>query len=168
MYEFYRYPVGGIDLQYFAQWVKETLNVDLTKINLPQEVPSSEQLPQPRITSEQLALIKNLGVSFSTEGIERLIRCHGQTLKEIYTLRQSQFQRIPDVVLWPKCHADVERIINMADTNNIVVIPYGGGTSVSGAIECPQDEQRTILSLDTSQMNRILWVCILCNPCIII
>jgi alkyldihydroxyacetonephosphate synthase len=29
---------------------------------------------------------------------------------------------------------------------------------VSGAANCPEQEKRTILSLDTSQMNRILWI----------
>ena len=29
---------------------------------------------------------------------------------------------------------------------------HAGGTSVSGALECPPQEQRSIISLDTSQM----------------
>lgn len=35
---------------------------------------------------------------------------------------------------------------------------YVGGTNVSGALECPQDEQRPIISLDMTEMDRILWV----------
>ena len=29
---------------------------------------------------------------------------------------------------------------------------------MSGAANCPEHERRTIVSLDTSQMNRILWI----------
>ena len=29
---------------------------------------------------------------------------------------------------------------------------------MSGALECPQEEQRPIVSLDTSEMDRILWI----------
>lgn len=29
---------------------------------------------------------------------------------------------------------------------------FSGGTSVSSALECPEEEKRTIVSLDTSQM----------------
>ena len=29
---------------------------------------------------------------------------------------------------------------------------------MSGALECPQDEQRPIISLDMTEMDRILWV----------
>lgn len=40
----------------------------------------------------------------------------------------------------------------------VACIPFGGGTSVSGAAACPINERRTIISLDTSQMNKILWI----------
>ena len=33
-----------------------------------------------------------------------------------------------------------------------------GGTNVSGALECPENEQRPIISLDMTEMDRILWV----------
>lgn len=33
-----------------------------------------------------------------------------------------------------------------------------GGTNVSGALECPKDEKRTIVSLDMTEMDRILWI----------
>nr|XP_014280538.1 alkyldihydroxyacetonephosphate synthase isoform X3 [Halyomorpha halys] len=55
-------------------------------------------------------------------------------------------------------HEDVLHIVTLADTYNVVIIPYGGGTSVSGAVSCPESEKRTICSLDTSQMNNILWL----------
>lgn len=38
------------------------------------------------------------------------------------------------------------------------ILTFGGGTAVSGAVECPTNEERAILSLDTSQMNKILWL----------
>jgi len=33
-----------------------------------------------------------------------------------------------------------------------------GGTSVSSALNCPENEQRCIVSLDMGEMNQILWV----------
>lgn len=155
---FFRYPIGGMTLPYFTQWVKDILNVDLTQFNKPQELPSEDRYPQPKVTSELLELIKSLGISFSLEGVDRLIRAHGHTLSEIFTLRDGLFKRIPDVILWPVCHEDVVQIVKLANENDVVVIPFGGGTAVSGAVECPQNEPRTIISLDTSQMNKILWV----------
>uniref|UniRef100_A0A8B9S054 Alkylglycerone-phosphate synthase n=1 Tax=Accipiter nisus TaxID=211598 RepID=A0A8B9S054_9AVES len=56
------------------------------------------------------------------------------------------------------CHEDVVKIVELACKHNLCIIPFGGGTSVSSALECPEEEKRTIVSLDTSQMNRILWI----------
>lgn len=42
-------------------------------------------------------------LDFSTEGLERLVRSHGQTLHDIYVLnfRTGSLPKIPDVVVWP-------------------------------------------------------------------
>ncbi|CAG2064102.1 unnamed protein product, partial [Timema podura] len=76
----------------------------------------------------------------------------------MFMLREGRFPRIPDLVVWPGCHDDVVKLVQLAHTHDVVLIPFGGGTSVSGAVSCPSNDPRTILSLDTSQMNRILWV----------
>ena len=52
-------------------------------------------------------------------------------------------------------HGDVENIILSAVKYGVCVIPFGGGTNVSGALECPVDEKRTIVSLDMTEMVRI-------------
>jgi len=41
---------------------------------------------------------------------------------------------------------------------DVCVLPYGGGTSVSEALLCPEEEERMIVSLDMKMMNRLLWV----------
>ena len=38
------------------------------------------------------------------------------------------------------------------------MIPFGGGTSVSEALECPSEEGRCIVSPDMSRMSRLLWL----------
>ncbi|KAJ8911526.1 hypothetical protein NQ315_000561 [Exocentrus adspersus] len=110
------------------------------------------------LAKDDFKKIGDLNISFSTKVADRVLRAHGQALHDIYILRNSVFKRIPDIVLWPKCHDDVVRIVTLANECNIVIIPFGGGTAVSGAVECPVNEQRPIISLDTSQMNKILWI----------
>ncbi|KYN14983.1 Alkyldihydroxyacetonephosphate synthase [Trachymyrmex cornetzi] len=117
-----------------------------------------KHFPEPILSAELLEVIKKLMIDYSTDGVDRLFRAHGHTLREIYLLKHSSFKRIPDIVLWPKCHEDVVKIVNMCACYGVVCIPFGGGTSVSRAACCPPDERRTIISLDTSQMNRILWI----------
>ncbi|CAK9804017.1 Alkyldihydroxyacetonephosphate synthase [Anthophora plagiata] len=151
-----RYPIGNKQLPYFTQWVRDTFGIDSTKKNLSQSMPTN--LPEPIISTELFEAIQELNIEYSVKDIDRLIRAHGHTLREIYLLKHGSFKRIPDIVLWPKCHEDVVKIIKLCARYGSVCIPFGGGTSVSGAAACPINERRTIILLDTSQMNRILWI----------
>jgi len=42
--------------------------------------------------------------------------------------------------------------VKLVNQYDIVIIPFGGGTNVSGAVSCPVNESRCIVSVDTSQM----------------
>lgn len=47
-------------------------------------------------------------------------------------------------------------IVELVNVHNIVIVPFGGGTNVSGAVSCPVNENRCIVSVDTSQMVIVL------------
>lgn len=151
-----RYPIGNHKLPYFTDWVKEVFNVNFENKISSQNVPKN--FPEAIISQELLDAIGKLEIDYSLEGIDRLVRAHGHTLREIFILRHGTFQRIPDIVVWPKSHEDVVDIIKICTKYQAVCIPFGGGTSVSGAAWCPTNERRTIISLDTTQMNQILWI----------
>ncbi|KAK8390152.1 hypothetical protein O3P69_013013 [Scylla paramamosain] len=153
-----RYKIGNMVLPHFASWVKETLGVDFEDCQPPQPPPQPHQIPQPILHPGLLEEVQALGLSHSLEGEDRLFRAHGHTLAEIFTLREGMFPRIPDLVVWPDGHKQVEKMVELASRHQVVLIPFGGGTSVSGALLCPEEEGRMIISLDTSQMNSILWV----------
>lgn len=89
---------------------------------------------------------------------DRYFRCHSQAPRDFYILKYSQYKRIPDVVVWPKSHEDVETIVRLANKHNVAIIPVGGCTNVTYANNCPEGEKRMIVSLDTTQMNRMLWI----------
>ena len=104
-----------------------------------------------------MAKLEEKNISYSIDGLDRLVRSHGHALHDIIHLRELNFkkQRVPDLVVWPESHDDVVFIVNEAHLRNIVLIPFGGGTSVSWAVLCPKAEKRMFVSLDTSQMVRI-------------
>ncbi|CAC5367619.1 AGPS [Mytilus coruscus] len=121
---------------------------------------------QPELTAKDIqAPIKNedfigdlrrTGISNTDDCQDRLFRAHGHTLHEVFLLREGKFKRIPDLVVWPNSHNEVVKIVELCCKHNVVLIPFGGGTSVSFALECPSEEQRMIVSLDTSQMVFVL------------
>ncbi|XP_047995199.1 alkyldihydroxyacetonephosphate synthase [Leguminivora glycinivorella] len=150
-----RYLIGGKTLPHFTPWVIQNLNIDITKppktTPLPASYPDSRLPSNVREELEKIALV-------SVEGMDRLIRAHGQTLSDMAQLRSHSLPRIPDAVVWPECHDHVVKIVALATRHQFVIIPFGGGTSVSGSITCPAREPRPIVALDTSEMNSILWI----------
>ncbi|XP_035780211.1 alkyldihydroxyacetonephosphate synthase-like [Anopheles albimanus] len=152
-----RYPIGGkVSLPHFRDYVIDNFNVDLSDRREGVSIP--HDFPAPVPCQEFLLEVQRAGVDFTQHGEDRLIRCHGQTLHDVHMLRTGTFKRIPDMVLFPTCHQQVVQIVGLANKHNVVLIPYGGGTSVSGSVTCPEEEQRPIAALDTTQMNRMMWI----------
>lgn len=120
------------------------MNIDTSRLSVPNNTPPIDKLPKSIINEGFLQDIKKLNYDFSLHGIDRLVRSHGQTLNDIYLLRKKNecHTRIPDIVIWPVSHEEVVQIVKLANEHNVVLIPYGGGTSVSGAITCPDNETR--------------------------
>ncbi|GAB0094341.1 Alkylglycerone-phosphate synthase [Sergentomyia squamirostris] len=151
-----RYPLGDQILPLFTKWVKEKFNADIGQQQVNQRIP--DQYPESLASEEFLSNLKDLKMEYSVNGLDRLIRGHGQTLYDIEKIRKGAFKRIPDVVVWPTSHEAVVDLVKLANEWDIVLIPYGGGTSVSGAVTCPEDEQRPIVSVDMCEMNKMLWL----------
>ncbi|KAL1785420.1 alkyldihydroxyacetonephosphate synthase, peroxisomal [Sigmodon hispidus] len=157
-----RYPLSGLALPTLKDWIQNTLGVSLEhKTTSKQQNMASlnpSEAPPSIVNEDFLQELKETGISYSQEADDRVFRAHGHCLHEIFLLREGMLERIPDIVVWPTCHDDVVKIVNLACKHNLCIIPIGGGTSVSYGLMCPAEETRTIISLDTSQMNRILWV----------
>lgn len=150
-----RYLIGNKPLPYFIPWVLEKFNIDLTVPPKIPPLPTKYQASRlPKEVKSELDSICTLSI----DGLDRLMRAHGQTLRDVALLRCNSFPRIPDAVVWPTCHDEVVEIVNLASKYKLVLIPYGGGTAVSGAVTCPSDEERVIVVIDTSDMNSILWI----------
>jgi alkyldihydroxyacetonephosphate synthase len=115
-------------------------------------------LPEANVVPQFLDEIVKAGIDFSIDGLDRFERCHGQSLDDIDSALRATFKKIPDIVLWPVSHEECEKIVRSANKHNVAIIPYGGGTSVSKASTTPQDEFRSIAVVDTTQMNRLLWL----------
>ncbi|MFC4161519.1 FAD-binding oxidoreductase [Chitinimonas lacunae] len=62
---------------------------------------------------------------------------------------------VPDGVVYPETSAEVRHWLDRAGEQGWQVIPYGGGTSVAGHLDCPAGS-RPVLSLNLSRMTRLL------------
>ncbi len=70
---------------------------------------------------------------------------------------RGQFHHPPDLVALPRSEADVERLLEWCSGERVAVIPFGGGTSVSGGVT-PDIGSRYngAISLDLSLLDRVL------------
>ena len=82
---------------------------------------------------KQLIESKNFS-RLSFEKWERIIHSHGASLREVFNLRYHRFERYVDVVVYPQSREHVEAIVALAHTQNVILIPYGGGTNVTQAL----------------------------------
>lgn len=143
-------PISGLN-----NYLKDNFDYDCINHPAPQ---FPETFTEPIINEEFIESSKSLNLDFSTHGEDRFIRCHGQNFHDLYRTRMNEFKRIPDVVVWPRNHHEVVNIVNLANKFNVVLIPFGGGTCVTSAVTCPENEKRSIVVVDSSQMNRMLWI----------
>ena len=156
-----RYPISGFSMPYLIPFVESVLEVPFTEDHLADEK-VDYTLPEP-VGNE--AFLKAVRESLaedqvSQEAPARLSHSHGQlSVDEIYRLTTGgKLRRVVDVVVYPNNEKDVRRIVELASASDVCLIPFGGGTNVSGAVACPTDEMRMIVSVDMRRMNRILWV----------
>ncbi|XP_003447343.1 alkyldihydroxyacetonephosphate synthase, peroxisomal [Oreochromis niloticus] len=153
-----RYRLSGMIIPGLREWMESTFSANLQHKTPAAPILNSSAVQPPTLNEAFLKELKSTGIPFSHDAEDRVFRSHGHCLHEIFALREGKIGRVPDLVVWPNCHNDVVKIVELACKHNVCLIPYGGGTSVSSALECPPEETRSIVSLDTSQMNRILWI----------
>ena len=90
-----------------------------------------------------------------TDASTRLTMAMGESFADWIRKRFGALPAVPDGVAFVESTEQVRELLELAHTHNWVVIPFAGGTSVSGHLGCPVSE-RPILSINLSRMNRLL------------
>jgi alkyldihydroxyacetonephosphate synthase len=154
-----RYELAGQELPDLLGWVRDAIHPDVGADNLnPSNYPPA--IPDARIQDAFVGEIRTFldDGQLGDDAELRLRRGHGQTQEEMYRIKYTQIRRIPDLVVFPQTDEEVVRLVSAAAAHNVCLIPYGGGTNVSNALSCEESEERMIVSVDMSRMNRILWI----------
>ena len=86
---------------------------------------------------------------------ERVRHARGQSLPDWLAMRSGEFNIFPDGVAFPETTDQVAQLLAFCHQQDIVVIPYGGGTSVAGHIT-PLKSKKPILTVDMGRMNRLI------------
>ena len=92
----------------------------------------------------------------STDPLDRVVHARGKCLRDLVRHRRGELGRVPDVVVRPDDEDEVAAVLRVALDDDAVLIPFGGGTNISGSLEAPESETRTVISVDTGLMDRVL------------
>ena len=155
-----RYALSGTVMHEFLPFVEEMLDIKIDFDGLKPEVQNKPVHPPKLNEGFYQAIQARLSAEkVTTDDRQRLIHSHGQTTAdEVYKVLYGALDRVVDLVLFPESQEDVELIIELAKEHDVCLVPYGGGTSVSCALQLPQNETRSIVSVDMRRMNKILWI----------
>ncbi len=85
----------------------------------------------------------------------RLRHARGQSFPDWIAMHSGDFEFFPDGVAFPESTNDVEILLQLASEHNLIVIPFGGGTSVVGHIN-PQKGARPVLTIAMSKMDQLI------------
>jgi alkyldihydroxyacetonephosphate synthase len=92
----------------------------------------------------------------SIDPLDRVVHARGKSLSDLVRHRRGDIGRVPDVVVRPASESEIVSILAAVLAADAVVIPFGGGTNISGSLEVPAQETRTVVSLDVGRLNRVL------------
>jgi alkyldihydroxyacetonephosphate synthase len=88
---------------------------------------------------------------------ERVIHSYGKGFRDLFRMRRGSAEGAPDLVLYPENEHDVLMTLRAAAHHDVVVIPFGGGSNISGCLE-RSESRRKAVSLDMRRMRRVLEV----------
>ena len=144
----------------FAPFVKDKIGLDLSEPAA--EVPKFEDLDVPASTLPEdvgRALRDILGDHHvNTTDYDRVVHTYGKGLRDLVMIRAGTLPRVPDVVVYPANEAEVQAVVDLAVAADAVLIPFGGGSNISGSLTPQAQEDRPIISVDLGRLNRVLEV----------
>lgn len=115
------------------------------------------QLNPSALTEEDLDAFRTaIGPQHVDDTAETRIRhAGGRSTPDLLRRRQS-VQEAPDAVVRPADHHEVRTCLDIAGRLGIAVIPFGGGTSVVGALDPERGPHRAVVSLDVGRLSGLI------------
>ncbi|MGH3469395.1 MAG: FAD-binding oxidoreductase, partial [Thermocrispum sp.] len=114
----------------------------------PLPVPDIPELPAPRVRPPE-------SLPCTADVQDRASHAYGKAYRDVVRSLHGQVTA-PDLIARPRGESDVAGVLDWASDAGVVVVPYGGGSSVVGGVE--YRGQAPWLSLDLSALDRVLEV----------
>ena len=115
-------------------------------------------LPEPALSSSQrAALSAAVGAEWTcTDRYERVFHAVGRSYWDLLRLRAGELDAAPDAVVYPDSTAALSAIVAWASAEGVALVPYGGGSSVVGAVEALREGHSAVVTVDMARMDKVL------------
>ena len=124
-----------------------------TALPAPVPPPQVEDIP---LRSPRLSPPSTLQRIATTEPRERLIHAYGKSFPDSVRMFQRHVPHPPDCVVYPESEADLIATLDWAGGVGAAVVPFGGGSSVVGGVECDVgDAYKGVVTVDMARLDRV-------------
>ncbi len=139
-------------------FLQRHLMIDVDRVSSPRVAFGDLHIAEPEVPLPlRAALEAAVGADHvSVDPRDRVVHARGKSLRDLVRHRRGDVGRIPDVVVRPGGEDAVAAVLRAAIDADAVVIPFGGGSNISGSLEPPAADTRTIVSVDLGRMDRVV------------
>ncbi len=129
----------------------------VTGLELPGGLEAPVPLERVRLRQPRVAVPPRLAAICSQRPGDRAVHAHGMAYRDLIAAFRGRFEHVPDVVARPGDEHEVEELLAWCETAGLALIPFGGGTSVTGGVE-PRvgPGYAGTVSADLSRLGRVL------------
>lgn len=147
-----------LDRPYLWPYAQRHLGISLEQTIRPPVPLEAIKLRPPRLNS---AFQKRIASAIpadrrSTHDLDRLLHAYGKSTRDLWRLRAGIVDFAPDCVVFPTSEAEVMSVLQAATLEDVVIIPFGGGSNVAGCVELLRPDTRMVVALDLRLMSRVI------------
>ncbi|MEL6346129.1 MAG: FAD-binding oxidoreductase [Myxococcota bacterium] len=113
-------------------------------------------LDQATVPTPRIAIPGVLAPFCTADRDERARHTYGRAFPDLLRGYRGDFSPAPDMVAIPRDEDDILSTLKWASGANVAVVPFGGGSSVTGGVECRGDGYNGVISLDLRNLNKVL------------
>ncbi|WP_344305665.1 FAD-binding oxidoreductase [Nocardioides bigeumensis] len=117
-------------------------------------------LPAPALDEAVLAELRTAvgDAHVVTDDAIRRLRTRGKSTPDLLRARAGDLTDAPDVVVRPVGAHEVAAVLAIAVRHHLAVVPFGGGTAVTGGLAPDREGYAGVVSLDLRRMNHLVEV----------
>jgi len=142
----------------FPAFLSRATGVDVTREPVPPKSIDELAVPAPQISDDVRGRVTDAvgATHVNYDDLDRVVHTYGKSLRDLLRLRAGDLPRVPDAVVYPGSEADVRALVDLAGEADLVLIPFGGGSNISGSLHPLPEETRTVLTVDLGRLNQVL------------